>query len=439
MSLKFSQFDKNTLGIALPLIISNITIPLVGLVDNIMMGHLGSTIFIGAIGLGSIIISYILFSFGFIKSITTGLVSQNAGSRDYQNLFLTICHILLISSFISLIILYFRFYIIDFSLGLMNSSIEVKQNSKIYLEYRIWSIPAIFLRDILIGYYIGTQRTKIAMSISIIVNLLNIILDYYFIYILNFSIEGVAIASLISEYSIIFFVLYALMFEKKYKNINLDYKNILSWKLIKNKIIINIDMFIRSFILMTCFAYFMSKGASYGNVILAANTILLNFFFIFSHGVDGFAHASEVLVGDSVGKKNKELLHKSISSTGKFSIYLAILFIIFFSLFDVPLLNVITDVGTILLSAQKHIMWLYLIFFSACIAFWLDGVFIGAMKTKLLRNVMILSGSVFFILEIFIFEQNNHNLWAAFLVFFTLRSMLLGYLLSFNLKRNRFI
>jgi len=102
-----------------------------------MMGHLGSTIFIGAIGLGSIIISYILFSFGFIKSITTGLVSQNAGSRDYQNLFLTICHILLISSFISLTILYFRFYIIDFSLGLMNSSIEVKQNSKIYLEYRI--------------------------------------------------------------------------------------------------------------------------------------------------------------------------------------------------------------------------------------------------------------------------------------------------------------
>tara|TARA_B100000929_G_scaffold235256_1_gene191832 strand:- start:542 stop:1231 length:690 start_codon:yes stop_codon:yes gene_type:complete len=229
------------------------------------------------------------------------------------------------------------------------------------------------------------------------------------------------------------------MFEKTYKNINLDYKNILNWKSIKNKIIINIDMFIRSFILMTCFAYFMRTGASYGNIILAANTILLNFFFIFSHGVDGFAHASEVLVGDSMGKKNKELLHESISSTGKFSIYLTILFIIFFSLFGVPLLNVITDVGAILLSAQKYLIWLYLIFFSACIAFWLDGVFIGAMKTKLLRNVMILSGSVFFILEIFIFEHNNHNLWAAFLVFFTLRSMLLGYLLSFNLKRNRFI
>ena len=439
MFFRFSNFDKNTLGIALPLIISNITIPLVGLVDNIMMGHLGSIVFIGAIGLGSIIISYILFSFGFIKSITTGLVSQHSGSENYQNLLLTICHILLISSFISLIILYFRFYIIEFSLELMSSSNEVKQNSKIYLEYRIWSIPAIFLRDILIGYYIGTQRTKIAMSISISVNLLNIILDYYFIYILNYSIEGVAIASLISEYSIIFFILYALTSETKYKNINFNYRDIFNWELIKNKVIINIDMFVRSFILMTCFAYFMSKGASYGNAILAINTILLNFFFIFSHGVDGFAHASEVLVGNSIGKKNKNLLHKSIFSTGKFSIYFTILFIIFFNLLDIPLLNFITDVEAISLASQEYLIWLYLIFLFACIAFWLDGVFIGAIKTKLLRNVMILSGSVFFIFEIFILEQNNHHLWAAFLIFFTLRSMLLGYLLLFNLKRDRFI
>ena len=206
----FSRIDKNTLKIAIPLIISNITIPLVGFVDNVMMGHLGSMVYLGAIGVGSIIISYILFSFGFIKSLTTGFVSQHTGSSNTKELLLSLSHLLLISSFISFLIILFRDQIIIFSLNFMNASSEVNINSKIYLDYRIWSIPAIFLRDILIGYYIGVQKIKAAIIISITVNLLNIILDYYFIYILNYSIEGVAIASLISEYSVVFFILYAI-------------------------------------------------------------------------------------------------------------------------------------------------------------------------------------------------------------------------------------
>jgi len=194
LQYQISKLDKNTLRIAIPLIISNITIPLVGFVDNVMMGYLGSTIYIGAIGIGAIIISYILFSFGFIKSITTGFVSQDTGTNNDEKLLLSLFHIFLISSFISLLILVFRDYIISFGLELMNTSNEVKQSSRIYLDYRIWSIPAIFLRDILVGYYIGVQKTKMAMIISIIINIVNIILDYIFIILLSFNIEGVAIA-----------------------------------------------------------------------------------------------------------------------------------------------------------------------------------------------------------------------------------------------------
>ena len=147
--LNISSIDRNTLKIAIPLIISNITIPLVGFVDNVMMGHLGSVIYIGAIGVGAIIISYILFSFGFIKSLTTGFVSQHSGSKSDLKLLLSLAHLTLIASSISIVIIFFREEIVFFSLMLMDPSLEVSQGAKIYLDYRIWSVPAIFYRDIL--------------------------------------------------------------------------------------------------------------------------------------------------------------------------------------------------------------------------------------------------------------------------------------------------
>ena len=435
----FSRIDKNTLKIAIPLIISNITIPLVGFVDNVMMGHLGSMVYIGAIGVGSIIISYILFSFGFIKSLTTGFVSQHTGSSNTKELLLSLSHLLLISSFISFVIIFFRDQIIILSLNFMNASSEVSVNSKIYLDYRIWSIPAIFLRDILIGYYIGVQKIKAAIIISITVNLLNIILDYYFIYILNYSIEGVAIASLISEYSVVFFILYAIKNENIFKNTNLKIHEIFDWLMIKKKILVNMNMFLRSFILMTIFIYFMKVGASYGDSILAANAILLNFFFLFSYGIDGFAHSSEVLVGNSIGKKDNVLLKQSIYSTGKFSVILASIYLIIFNVFDLLIIQFITDLDVIHTTILSNITYLYLIFISATVAFWLDGVFIGSLKVTLLRNIMIISGILFFFVETILLQGNNDNLWVSFLVFFTARSMLLGIALHYHMKNNRFI
>ena len=435
----FSRIDKNTLKIAIPLIISNITIPLVGFVDNVMMGHLGSMVYLGAIGVGSIIISYILFSFGFIKSLTTGFVSQHTGSSNTKELLLSLSHLLLISSFISFLIIFFRDQIIIFSLNFMNASSEVNINSKIYLDYRIWSIPAIFLRDILIGYYIGVQKIKAAIIISITVNLLNIILDYYFIYILNYSIEGVAIASLISEYSVVFFILYAIKNENIFKNTNLKIYEIFDWLMIKKKVLVNMNMFLRSFILMTIFIYFMKVGASYGDSILAANAILLNFFFLFSYGIDGFAHSSEVLVGNSIGKKNNVLLKQSIYSAGKFSVILASIYLIIFNVFDSLIIQFVTNLEVIHTIVLSNITYLYLIFISATVAFWLDGVFIGSLKATLLRNIMIISGILFFIVETVLLQGNNDNLWISFLVFFTARSMLLGIALHYHMKNNRFI
>ena len=437
--LNISSIDRNTLKIAIPLIISNITIPLVGFVDNVMMGHLGSVIYIGAIGVGAIIISYILFSFGFIKSLTTGFVSQHSGSKSDLKLLLSLAHLTLIASSISIVIIFFREEIVFFSLMLMDPSLEVSQGAKIYLDYRIWSVPAIFYRDILIGYYIGSQQTKIAMGISITVNIINILLDYIFIFYLGFSIEGVAIASLIAEYSVIFFILYAFKTEKIFSRVSIGLSDIFDWEKIKSKLMINTDMFIRSFLLMTIFVYFMSIGASYGNEVLAANTILLNFFFLFSHGIDGFAHSAEVLVGNSIGKKNRNILNSSIFSTGKLSIYLMIFYTIFFIFFSQDIIAFITNNETVNILSNTYMLYIYLIFLFATIAFWLDGVFIGAIKVKLLRNVMIISGLSFFLLETILLGGDNQGLWLSFLIFFGLRSLFLSIILYKYINDNKFL
>ena len=438
LKLHFSSVDKQTLKIALPLILSNITIPLVGLVDNAVMGHLGSPIYIGAVSIGAIIISYILFSFGFFKSVTTGLTSQYSGSNNERLLLTNLYQILLISSFVSFLILLFRDSIILFALDLFNGSDDVKANSYIYISYRIWSIPAIFLRDIMIGYYIGTQKAKTAMTISILINFLNIFLDYYLVIVKGYGIEGVAIASVIAEYSILFFVIYAQFGEKLLSRFNVSVEEIINWNSLKQKILINFDFFIRSLILMTCFAYFVSTGAKHGDIILAANAILLNFFFIFSYGLDGFAHASEALVGNAIGKKDEELTKKSILSTGKFSLILTFLYLFIFLIFDDSIISLITNLELVKISTEHFSFWLYLIFIFGAIAFWLDGVFIGALKNKLLRNTMIISGLIFFLFESMLGNLANLGLWLAFLSFFIARSLLLGSILIWQLKKNTF-
>ena len=388
-----------------------------------MMGYLGSVVYIGAIGVGSIIISYILFSFGFIKSITTGFVSQNTGAKNYSETFRSLYQILIISLFISFIILIFRDQIINVALSFVNGSSEVLINSKIYLEIRIWSIPAIFIRDILIGYYIGTQRTVLAMFVSIFINLVNIILDIIFIYYLDYSIEGVAIASIIAEYSVIIFVLVAYFKEKNI--VKIDINTLFTRNSFLRKISANADMFLRSLILMTCLSYFIITSAGFGDVVLAANAVLLNFFFIFSHGLDGFAHASEVLVGDAVGKKKRGYLINSIFTTGKFSFYFMLIYLIIFLVLSSKIILFISDVTVLIFTVEEYIFWLYGIFVVATIAFWLDGVFIGFLKTKLLRNVMIASGSIYLIQVLLSLNSDNHFLWLALLTFFFSRSFLL--------------
>ena len=416
--------DRQILKIAIPLIFSNLSVPLVGLVDNAVLGHLSSSLYLASAGLGAIIMSYVLFSFGFIKSTTTGYIAQ-LDHLTHEKTVSSIYQIFIISSLISFLLLFFKDILINYSLSIVGESGPINDNARTYLDIRFWSIPAIFIRDIFIGYLIGIKRVSKAMRIIVSINLLNIILDYLFVYIFLMNIEGVAFASLIAESSIVYFVIHHLFQDRRFMNKNLFLSSLKNFSKLKNKLIVNGNMFIRSIILMTCFAHFMSLSADYGQIILAANTILLNFFFIFSYGIDAFAHSTEVMVGNAVGEKNINKYDSSIHSSFKLTITIALSFLLFFLVFSNNIIHTITSHTNVIESVHENIIFLFMVVMFGSIAFCIDGILIGGLQHTKMRNVMIISGIIYF-LSAYLLEFNFSSIiWYPFILFFIARSLLL--------------
>ena len=416
--------DRQILKIAIPLIFSNLSVPLVGLVDNAVLGHLSSPLYLASAGLGAIIMSYVLFSFGFIKSTTTGYIAQ-LDHLAHEKTVSSIYQIFIISSLISFLLLFFKDILINYSLNIIGESGSINDNAKTYLDIRFWSIPAIFIRDIFIGYLIGIKKVSKAMKIIISINLLNVILDYLFVYIFSMNIEGVAYASLIAESSIVFFIINHLLHDRRFINKNIFLSSLKNLSKLKNKLIVNGNMFIRSIILMTCFAHFMSLSADYGEIILAANTILLNFFFIFSYGIDALAHSTEVMVGNAVGEKNIKKYDVSVYSSFKLTLTIALLFLLFFLIFSNNIIHTITSHINVIESVQENITFLFMVVMFGSIAFCIDGILIGGLQHTRMRNVMIISGIIYF-LSVYLLEFNlSSMIWYPFILFFITRSLLL--------------
>ena len=416
--------DRQIIKIALPLIFSNLSVPLVGFVDNAVLGHLSSPVYLASAGLGAIIMSYVLFSFGFIKSTTTGFISQ-IDHLDHHKSIKSIYQIFIITVLISFLLLLFKDFLILTSLNIMGEAGVINSNALIYLDIRFWSIPAVFIRDIFIGYLIGIKKVSYAMRIIISINLLNIVLDYLFVFVFSMTIDGVAYASLIAESSIYVYIVYFLVKNNEFLNKSIFIMSFQQLSDLKNKLIVNGNMFIRSIILMTCFASFMSLSANYGEIVLAANTILLNFFFIFSYGIDAFAHASEVLIGNSVGEKNSSKYDQVVKSSFKFVYTILLLFLIIFSFFSTNIINLITDHSNVVSVVIENIIFLFFVVIFGSIAFCIDGILIGALQHTKMRNIMILSGLSYALSILLIGQETYITIWYAFIIFFSTRSILL--------------
>lgn len=421
--------NKEILRLAIPNIISNLTVPLIGMVDVALMGHLPNSIYIASVALGSVIFSILFMSFGFLRMSTTGFTAQAYGASNHPEISLSLQRALLIAFGIALMILLLQVPIGKIGFFLLEGDAITKEIAREYYNIRIWSAPATLLLYVWMGWFVGMQDTRTPMMISITINLVNIGLSIIFVSYFQLDVKGVALGSLVAEY--LGLLLAFLFFINKYKL----YKkhSPLSTILKKNTLLrffsINSNLFIRSILLIGSLSYFTSKGASLGNETLAINSIMMQYFFVFSYFMDGFAYAAEALTGKYFGNRNQTLFKQIVSRIFSWGWGLSIVFSLFYLLFHQNLIGLLTDNQRLHEIAGSFTFWMVLIPITTFAAFLWDGIFVGTLSTVAMRNAMLLAGLLVFLPAVLLFLPlyGNHGLWIAFHLFMGSRSMAMWY------------
>lgn len=417
--------NRSILKLAIPNIISNITIPLLGLVDMILMGHLDSAIYIGAIALGGTIFSVLYSFFSFLRAGTTGFTAQSYGNNDKTEIIYSLYRSVCIGIPIIILILSLQIPIAKISSLLLDGSNEVKELAITYFYVRIWAAPANILLYCLNGWFVGMQNTKIPMFIAILINVMNIILSFILVIIFEQNVKGVALGTVIAQYSGLCLAIVLLI--KNYKSYFVKIKKEILFNIekIKRFFRVNRDLMIRSFLLIISIAFFTNQSAKLGNNILAINMILLQSFYIFSYFTDGFAYAGEALVGKFVGSNDKTNLQKVVRLLLIWGFAISIPFTILYALFPTDFVKIISDNTEILTEVQPYYIYMIIIPLITFTAFIWDGIYIGATASKAIRNTMIISTIFVFIPSWYVLMPRfgNHGLWMAFLCFMIARGL----------------
>ena len=417
--------NRSILKLAIPNIISNITIPLLGLVDMVLMGHLSSPIYIGAIALGGTIFSVLYSFFSFLRAGTTGFTAQSYGAKDFSEVSYSLYRSITIAILAFLLILFIQKPIANLSLILLDGSDDLKNLAITYFYVRIWAAPANMLLYCLNGWFIGMQNTKIPMAIAIIINVLNIAFSIFFVIVMKQDVVGVALGTVLAQYCGLITALVFIF--TKYKNylIKVDFNILLNITKLKRFFKVNTDLMIRSILLVLTIAFFTNQSARLGDNILSINMILLQFFYIFSYFTDGFAYAGEALVGKFVGAHDSENIRSVVIHLFKWGAYICVPFAILYALFPTPFVKMISDQPVILEQIQPYYIYMVLIPIITFAAFLWDGIYIGATASKAIRNTMIIS-SILVFLPMWYFLMpiyGNHGLWIAFLGFMLARGI----------------
>ena len=427
--------NKSILKLAIPNIISNITVPLLGLVDMILMGHLNSSAYIGAIALGGTIFSVLYSFFSFLRAGTTGFTAQSYGNNDKTETIYSLYRSISIGIPIIVLILSLQTPIAKLSKILLNGSDDVISLALTYFYIRIWGAPANILLYCLNGWFVGMQNTKAPMIIAILINVTNIILSYIFVFILEQNIKGVAIGTVLAQYCGLIVALILLI--KNYKSyfVKINTKILFNIEKIKRFFKVNTDLMIRSILLILSIAFFTNQSAKLGNNTLAINMIILQSFYIFSYFTDGFAYAGEALVGKYVGSNDKENLKKVIRYLLLWGFSISIPFTILYGLFPDDFVKIISKNTDILNEVRPYFVYMIIMPLITFTAFIWDGIYIGATASKAIRNTMIISSIFIYIPSWYILtpKLGNHGLWIAFLCFMISRGITMTILYKKNI------
>ena len=411
-----------------PIMLSNISVPLVGAVDTAVVGHLPDPAAIGAVALGALIFSVVYWGFGFLRMGTTGFIARALGAQDQQALLDTMLRALVIAIGIGVFIIAVSYPIIEVALYLLQGGEQVEALTRDYALIRIWSAPATLSLYVFTGVFIGMHNTWHALLLQLILNITNILLDVLFVIGLDMGVEGVAIATLIAEYFAVCAGIYLLRPAIATALRQIDLKRLIDKEAMGQLFRANRDIFMRTLGVTFAFAWFTAESARLGDVILAANAILMHLQNIMAYALDGFAHAAEALAGSAYGASRRSEFKRAVLLTSIWAAILALLLTLIYWIFGHLILSLFTNIEPVLNTALDYLPWLIISPLLSIWSFQLDGIFIGSGYTAEMRNAMLIS-VIFYLLLLIILVPllGNHGLFLGLSLFMLLRAITLGF------------
>lgn len=417
--------NKKILRLAIPSIVSNITVPLLGLIDVAIVGHLGAAAYIGAIAVGGLLFNIVYWSFGFLRAGTSGLTSQAYGRGEPVETAHVLVRAVTIGLGIAAILLLLQYPIRQAAFLTIDTSDEVRRLASLYFNICIWGAPAVLGLYGLTGWFIGMQNSRYPMYIAITQNIVNILASLTLVFLLDMKVEGVALGTLLAQWGGFGMALF--LWRKRYGELRpwLCIRKALQRSAMRRFFSVNGDIFLRTLCLIAVTTFFTSTGARQGDVILAVNTLLMQLFTLFSYFMDGFAYAGEALVGRFIGARDKASLRLSIRLLFRWGMGLTALFTLLYAIGGESFLGLLTDDKTVIAAAGAYYYWALAIPVAGFAAFLWDGVFIGATASRQMLYSMLVASAVFFILY-YLFRDalGNHALWLAFVVYLFLRGLI---------------
>ncbi len=425
--LCFQQRLHDVWRLSWPIIISNASVPLLGLVDTAVIGHLPHARYLAAVTLGSTLFSFLFWGFGFLRMGTTGLTSQAAGRGEDQSVRNLLGQSLLIGAVIGLALIALSAPLIDLGLWLLQpDSAATAQLAAEYAHVRIFSAPAVLMNYAIIGWFLGRQNARVTLLLMLITNSVNIVLDIVLVVGLDMNVKGVATASLIGDYTALVFGLWLVQRELKTLGGRFDATPLKRITAYGELFRVNRHLFVRTLCLLFAMAFFTSQGAQFGDQTLAANAILMQLVMMIAYGLDGFANAAEALTGRAAGRQDWREFAQAVRACAVFSLLTALLAALAFSVAGPWLIARLTNIESIRQLAGHYLPWLVVMPLIAVWSYLLDGVFIGTTDTRAMRETIIAALLVYMPVWWLAQPLGNHGLWLAFTLFTLVRSLGLG-------------
>lgn len=415
--------DRQILQIALPSIVSNITVPLLGMIDVAIVGHMGSPVYIGAVAVGSMIFNLVYWLFGFLRMGSSGMTSQALGRKDLTEVTRILVRSVVIALGIALLLVVLQMPMKWAAFALIGPTEDVAPFASTYFNIVIWGAPASLALFSLMGWFIGMQNTRFPMFISIMQNVVNILASLTLVYGFGMKIEGVALGTVIAQYAG-FIVAIALLL-KYYGRLFPYYRGERLFKDISAFFHVNSDIFLRTLCLVTVNLYFTSAGARSGAVILSVNTVMMQLYLFFSYFMDGFAYAGEALGGKTYGAKNRVAFSETLRRLWMWMLIVTTVYTLLYIIGGRWIFSILTDEPQVIAASDEYLWWTWLVPAAGSVAFIWDGIFIGITATRGMLVSSFISALCFFGLYLLTEPLwGNHGLWLAMIVYLAMRGVL---------------